>query len=199
MKSLLVLGLVLSGSSAFAADIAWPNGKSCVAWKTSKRMFLMKTVEPVGMNCDVKAQDQSAIGANGETHKISISVPIDKFDSGEPSRDKDVTSQLKADVQPNLEYTSQELTATDWERLFKGELREIDGALKIAGKAYPVKMSIVGSKEDDDQVVAGSVDTTYTAFDLKPPVIAGGLVAKVHDSLSLHFRLYGKDVTKTKP
>ena len=48
MKVFLITLLFVT--SAFAGKIEWPKDKSAVAWKAKKRMFLVKTVEPVGIN-----------------------------------------------------------------------------------------------------------------------------------------------------
>ena len=198
MKILVkVLALVcLTGIGNFArADesnkVVWPQGKSAVAWKTKKRLFLVKNVEPVGFNTaisfSVKNVDQSKV--------ILISIPIDQFDSGEPARDKEVIKILKGDIQPVLLFTSDPMSEALEKSLNQAQfVGELKGEFKIGGKPFKVSFNTVTVNDSRGAVLEGELHTTFSQFEISPPSVAGGLVAKVKDDLTLMFHIYMSDI-----
>jgi len=192
MIKLLLPLFIFATSSAALADVKinWPEGKSAVAWHTVKKMFFLKTLEPVGINTEIQAE----VVSTGDIRMIRVLIPVDKFDSGEPSRDKDVVKMLKGDVQPNLEFTSLEMSKAQFTDLTNGKLEAISGTLKIGGQEYPVDFSVSVAGTGQDQIIDGSIFTTYSHFDIKPPSVAGGLITKAKDELNLFFHIQAKDV-----
>ncbi len=191
MKNFWLLFVLTASSLSFGQQkVDWPADKSAVAWQTEKRMFLVKNTEPLGMNTDVQVE----VIKNGEDQVIRATIPINKFNSGDQTRDKDVVQILKGDVQPNLEFTSRSLSSLEYQDLKAGKLKDLSGILKIGGQDFPVKFDIAMSGEGGAQIVDGSLHATFTQFKIDPPSVGGGLVAKVQDKLKLHLHIHAKDI-----
>jgi polyisoprenoid-binding protein YceI len=184
-KTLVMAGVLAAVAAAGAGAVPFPDGKTCAAWKTKKTMFLFRKLEPVGMNCAARA----SIETLGGVKRVRVLVPIAKFDSGEPSRDKEVLKILKADAQPELEFLSRGYTAGEWDALAHTRAAAVEGTLKIGGKEFPVSAPFSFVGEGADAAAVGSFVTSFSAFEIKPPAVGGGLVAQVQDYLELHYRI----------
>ena len=110
IKEFAIAGLMAVPVAASASGVVFPEGKACVAWKTRKTMFLLKKVEPVGINCSVNIR----IDSKGVGKQVIVEIPIAAFDSGEKMRDKKVQEILKSDVAPALVFTSRIYTSEEW-------------------------------------------------------------------------------------
>jgi polyisoprenoid-binding protein YceI len=190
MNLCLLLVFAASSLSFGQQQVAWPSDKSAVAWQTEKRMFLVKTVEPTGINTDVQVE----VVKTGEMQVIRATIPINKFNSGDETRDKDVVEILKGQIQPKLEFTSRSLSSLEYQDLKAGNLKDLSGVLKIGGQDFPVTFDITMSGEGATQLIDGSLNGTFTQFKIDPPSVAGGVVAKVQDKLKLHLHIHAKDV-----
>lgn len=178
VAAVLALGAVVPASAqvpGFAPD------KTCVAWKTRKRLFVFKKLEPAGVSCAVKVE---AVPEK-DARRLRVVVPIASFDSGEAARDKYVLEILKASVQPELVFLSKPYGAKAWADLREGRASAIDGHLRIGGTDFPVSLSAAVA----DGAAVGSVKTRFDSFKIPAPSVAGGLVAKVADDLELRYRI----------
>lgn len=181
-KTLLAAALALLCISANAAVFdAAPKDKVCVAWKTKKKMFLVKKLEPVGVSCAAVVETI----AEKDARRLRVSVPVASFDSGEPARDKAVLGILQASVQPELSFLSKPYGAKEWADLREGRAPVLEGELKIGGADFPVTLSVAVA----DDAAAGSIQTRFDAFKISPPTVAGGAVAKVSKELELLYRI----------
>lgn len=169
-------------SSVYAGqDLSFPSGKDCVSWKTRKVLGLFKTVEPVGLNCEITVNLKNQ--SNG-LKTIEVTVPITKFDSKEPERDKEVARILGAESEPNLVITSIDLDYRKFEASEKP--LQIDAKLSFGGKSYQVVAETLRKPDRTYQVL---IKTNFTQLGLKPPSVFGGLVAKVSDVLELRAQI----------
>lgn len=149
-------------------------------------MFLVSTVNPVGINC--KFNSKIVTGERGRS--LELRVPIEGFESGEPERDKEVLKILKAEVQPELVIRTEDLGAEGADKLFGKEKSELSAELTIGGKKFTIpKVSYQIEVREGVKFLVGHVSTTFSAFDIEPPAVAGGLVAKVQDVLELHYQI----------
>mgnify|MGYP000134285359 CR=1 FL=1 len=82
--------IILFSFITWASASLLQNGDHCVAYKTEKRIFLVKNVTVIGKNCDVSSQ---VIPQVDGSFSIEMSVPVEGFHSGEPERDRDVPPQ----------------------------------------------------------------------------------------------------------
>ena len=190
MRFALALAAMLAASAAGAAGVVFPEGKACVAWKVRKTMFLFRTIEPVGMNCAVRA----VVVNDGGLRRLRVSVPIAAFDSGAPRRDKEVLQILKADIQPEIEFLSRSYMPGEWESLRGEGGKTIEGELRIGRTRYPIAAPFAIVGEGPDAAAAGLILTSFSAFSITPPTVGGGLVAQVADYLEFHYRVPLSDV-----
>ncbi len=177
-----MLSMGLSGQLFAAVD--FPAGQNCVAWKAHKTMFLFKKVEPVGLHCKLKIQVDNPAPSHVQ---VTVTVPLADFNSGDAERDSEVRKLLKEDVQPELVFVSDTTTARDWPSYLNGTLSTLKGVLKIGGKSHPVVLQL--QKRVDNQPLVGRVDVSLKALEIEAPGFAGGLVAKVEDTIELWFQV----------
>lgn len=171
-QSILVLFALVWMPETFA--------QSSVSWKTTKRMFLLSTQTPVGINRAVEVQT----GLNDNRY-IRLLIPIDKFDSGEPERDQEVLKLLQANIQPKLIFSTSLMRQAEYDRLVRGDINQLDATLSIAKIEHPVTVEITRT----GNFLVGTIKTKFTTFGITPPKVAGGLVAKVNDELELVGRI----------
>lgn len=168
--------------------IQFQNSKNCVAWKTKKRMFLVQTKEAAGVNCDISAEFKQS--DEGKL-LISVSIPINKFDSGEKERDQEVLKILGAETRPRILFSTEISSELVVEKLAQKKTVEIPGTLRIKSKDHDVIFKV--SKPSESQYV-GKLEGSFSQFSIDPPSVAGGFVAKVYDELDLYFRMENVDV-----
>lgn len=191
-RSLIAAGLFVSMALVAAAAglpprQVLPPGSHCVAWRTTKTLAMVSQHEAVGTSCQVSV---TAKAAGVGKYSASVSIPITSFNSQEPDRDKEVLKILKASVQPNLLFTTQSLTKSQWlDILAKGQ-GSVRGQLAIGGRSFPLGTTIKIRKQGNKIEVFGTIITRFTAFGITPPEVGpGGMIAKVPDYLELQFNL----------
>ncbi len=165
----LILNLV---SKTLSAEAIPDLGLNCVAWKTTKVMFLVNMVYPVGTSCSVQVT-RSPKG--NELTEYKVIVPIASFDSGEKDRDKEVLKILKADMQSDIEIIGN-ITA---------KVPEQSITISVAGEKFtlPVKATI------ENNVLYVQANTQFSNLNMKAPSVLGGFIAKVKDILELHAKI----------
>lgn len=87
----LILSLV---QSVNAADSFFNEKENCVAYETSKKMFLMADFEIVGKSCEIATQMEWS--ENQDLISVNFSFPVLSLDSDNSFRDVDVHRVLKA-------------------------------------------------------------------------------------------------------
>lgn len=187
--STILVCVFIFGANVWADSIHFSENQSCVAWKTRKTMFLVKQVEPVGMNCEIIQKIESAEGK----YSLIVEIPIAKFDSGEPSRDKEVLNILGAKQNPNLKYKSAALDAEVLARM-KSEPVAIDGFLEVDGRPYPVQFMVKATALGTDTIFEGQSIGKFSDFKIGRIKVALGLIASVDDYLELHFHLLSSKI-----
>jgi hypothetical protein len=171
-------------SCAVADEVKFAEDQHCVAWRTKKRMMMVKRLEPVGINCAAKTK---AI-ASGEGFVLNLEVPVDQFNSGEPKRDQEVVKLLGAAVS----FESQPLTMEKIKSL-GDEPQAVSGQLQMNGKKFPVEFQVT-AKKAGDWIFTGQVVSKMSAFEVEPPTVGGGMIAKVDDYLELHFQFHSSKI-----
>lgn len=190
-----VLFALLTTASAWAALPAkqvLTSGQHCVAWRTAKTLAMVKRAEAIGTNCSITVQASSA---GGGKYQAKVIVPIRAFNSQEKDRDKEVLNILKANQQPNLEFTTLPLTLDQWKGMLSRGQGAVRGTLKIGGKSYPVNSVAKVRKSGSNIEVYGVVKTKFTSLGIPAPQVGpGGSIAKVDDELELHYNLVSSKV-----
>ncbi len=163
------------------------SGNHCVAYKVKKRLMLIRNVEVVGKNCEVISQVIPDIGG---MYSYKLEIPIDRFESGEAERDKDVQKALKYEKQDSLYFKSEKMSKKSWmEKLTSMQPFLVNGSLNIGGQDYPITTKVIMVKTDSGFEVDGLIQTKFKELGLKPPALFGGIMAKVREDLELHFHL----------
>lgn len=175
------------GFASFSEASLLPAGSHCVAYRAKKRLMLVKTVEVIGRNCHVVSQIVPAIGG---LYSYKLEVPIDRFESGEEERDKDVKKYLKYDRQDSLYFNSESLPKERWNQIIESQKPvAITGVLNIGGRNHTISAQVKIVKSDMGYEVDGEIITKFENLGIKPPRLFGGLMATVKDDLELHFHL----------
>lgn len=157
--------------------------KTCVAWETRKTLMLFMKKEPVGMHCSVKVRFVK--GSESDNYALQIDVPIDGFDSGDSTRDKEVLNILKAGVMPSIQIVTDALPESTWRKRDSLDETTLGATLTGGFGSYP--LTLVAHKKAT--VWRGVVKTSFSQLGLKQPSVAGGMVADVEDILFLHFQV----------
>lgn len=193
MQKKIWLTGVIAGFMAnpLLADVFSQNDH-CVAWKTEKVMFLFKKTEPVGKNCEITTEFQSTDSDTPEhSYQLTMSVPLDKFDSGDAQRDKDVVELLRGDVRSELLLETDLMDQQSWRQFWAGESMEMPITVWIGEESY----RLVIKPEVDGEQIKGAIQTKFLHFNLESPKVAMGVVANVSEDLELHFQIQ-KDQVK---
>lgn len=185
----MLLSSLLLASQLWASPnlSLFQDGSHCVAYRARKTMFLVSSGEVIGRNCDISAQVLPEVGG---LYHIEVNIPVKSFQSGDADRDEDVMKTLKASDRAELVFKSKPMTAEEWRKLFAKEKFQIAGELSIGKKTYPIKLdSHYLQTEDSGAEVEGMAKVSFKDFDIDPPRVAGGLIAKTKQDLELHFHL----------
>ena len=156
-----------------------------------KKMFLVKSELVWGLNCEIAAEIQK----EGGMVSVKMTIPVEKFSSGNEDRDEDVKSILKYAEHPRMIFSSEKIrfeslrTALDQ----GGDLR-VSGALKIGGKDFPVTFQVRAKREGQNIIFSGQTEVSLSHFEISPPRMLGGLVANVEDWLELSFNVHSRHV-----
>ncbi|MGV3524571.1 MAG: YceI family protein [Candidatus Sericytochromatia bacterium] len=168
------------------------SGSHCVAWRTTKTLALVSQQEVVGNNCQITVKAQK--NAAGKFF-ATVSVPIAGFNSKEPDRDKEVLKILKANVQPNVLFTTAPLTLAEWKTMLAKGGGLVRGTLAVGGRSFPMTANAKVRQSGGQIEVSGNIVTRFTNLGIQPPEVGpGGAIAKVPDYLELHYNLLSSKV-----
>jgi polyisoprenoid-binding protein YceI len=188
----LISAGVLTSPLATAARIGkvdFPEGESCVAWKTKKTFAFVRTITVVGKNCQISAE---VIPEPDDHFHLEISIPIAGFESGEAERDREVATMLKADVSKEMEFVSDSIKIDNWKGMISAGEFDLKGELKIGKKNHKIKIEISRTKQP--AVFVGKHKSKFKKFDIKPPELLAGIGARVSEELELLFQLNTDEV-----
>ena len=164
------------------------HGQHCVAYRAKKTMFLVRSVQVVGRNCEVSTK---IIPIPGGKSYFEATVPVSEFESGESQRDRDVRKVLKASTHPNMVFRSEERTMEEWKAIQPGAPIQLKGELEIGGKKTPIQAQAQLVRTEGGLEIDGVVKTRFEDLGLKPPQLVMGLMAQVKQDLELHFHFLG--------
>ena len=192
MKRLIVSLTTFSFVAAAAADNEkeiFKPGDHCVAYRTVKDIWFAFDVEIIGRNCEVTASLVAPNGANGP--RIAVEVPIKDFKSRNFMRNRTVAGLLGVKTQPNLRFTSSPIDVEGLRvDIARGRFR-LPGNLSFGGKDFPLEFPLEIFEHEGQRYVTGRLSTTFAAFEIEVPTVAGGLIARPHEVLELivHLKL----------
>jgi polyisoprenoid-binding protein YceI len=189
---MLLISLLLSATAWAATGLSMlEEGSHCVAYKAQKTMYMVSSGEVVGKNCDISAQVLPEVGG---LYHIEVNVPIRSFQSGDTDRDEDVAKSLKAQDRPEITFRSKAMTVDQWRELFAKNEFQLQGELQIGAKSFPIKLASRYLRKADAAEVDGIAKVNFADFEITPPKVFGGLIAKTKPDFELHFHLLGSRI-----
>lgn len=169
--------------SIYAEVVTFPNGESCVAWKTDKTLFVVNKQSPVGINCKIELKiEQTNLG-----YVFEGKFPISGFNSNQEMRDKEVRKILEEDIQPSLIFITNPISKVDWTKK-KNSSFELKGILKKGKKDFILSFFIYKELQNGNLTWKGLAKTKFSELGMEAPKVAGGLITTVNDELELHFQ-----------
>ncbi|MCP3984986.1 MAG: YceI family protein [bacterium] len=178
--------LILPVGAAGEDEIFEPTDH-CVAYETIKDMWFVVDTRIVGKSCEVTAA--LAVNASGGAPRVSVSVPIESLDSKNRFRNGAVADLLGVEAQPDLLFVSAPLDAEGLREALPSGHFTLPGTLSFGGREYPVEFPVELSSDGDRHYASGMLDSTFAAFEVEVPTIAGGLIARPQEGLGLAFQL----------
>lgn len=126
---------------------------------------------------------QLEVGEDGrKLERVTVSVPVRSFDSGNRTRDKDMRKTTEAEMHPFINFTSTRLSE-------KGGMLEVSGQLTFHGVTREIQFSAQQQWQGDKLIVEGGFPISLEAFEVKRPALFG---VKVKDQLDIRFKvIYG--------
>lgn len=185
----LLFSFFISSSAWAGISPLFNNGEHCVAYKTRKTLFLVRTVDVVGKNCEVSSQ---VLPVPGDKYYIEVLVPVDAFKSGEPERDRDVAKILGAGGKTHVVFKSNAFSKEEWNKFLEAQSFELEGEIQVGTEVRPLKVQTALVKNAEGSIeVDGVAKVTFKEVGLKPPQMGFGMMASVKQQLELHFHLIG--------
>ncbi len=178
MKKVFLFIILLS--NAYSAQIEWPKNNA-VAYIAQKTMFFFKDVTVIGINSNIAFSKATL----NEGIILTMSIPIADFKSGDEDRDEEVREILKVKKSKFLIFRSVKMSKKDYQQMLEGDPFYVDGLLAIGDKNFQVKFRSLR----EDQHMLFDFETTFSNFDIEPPSVAFGAVAKAKDYLVLKAKI----------
>jgi polyisoprenoid-binding protein YceI len=180
---------VIAGAATAAAQERFAPSDHCLAYRATKRVALVRTVEVVGRNCEPRAWVRWT--AAGEAN-IEVDAAVRGFRSGNGRRDRHVAEILDADRHPEVRFRAGPLSEPQVRRLLAGEAVRVDGTLEMGGRSRAVTFSLRTVREAEHATIRAEAQTSFSALGIEVPKVGpGGFVADAHDAVMLlaHLRL----------
>lgn len=169
-------------------DRIFESTDHCVAYRTVKDMWFVVDTRIVGKSCEVSASLTSTPGDRAP--RISVTVPIESLDSNNRFRDGAVAELLGAEEQPELRFLSTPLEAETLRQALPSGRFMLSGVLSFGGQDFQVAFPVeIGQGGNDLHYAKGVLTSSFAAFEVEVPTIAGGLIARPQDGLDLAFQL----------
>ncbi|MEE8484193.1 MAG: hypothetical protein V3S46_06305 [Nitrospinota bacterium] len=163
------------------------EGRSCVGYKASKKMFFFMDMNVIGINCDIDLARQT--DSDGE--KIRVEIPVEKFDSGIGIRDDYVADLLGGSGKMPIVFET-----------FIGTSHipsELTGTLFIRNESYPVVLNLENLERQDGESVFFILESTYENFDIKVRRVGpGGFIVSPKEKLTLFGIARMEDIIEVK-
>jgi hypothetical protein len=166
----------------------WIEGGSNVhEWESRSTQPTVKLLR------DASATDPADVAAldhwlrAGGLRGLELGVPLATMHSHKGSAlDKNMLKALKADQNPEITFRMTQARVGD----ATGDSIQVsaDGVLRVAGRERPITVAGRLVRSEAGVWLNGSHGLRMTEYDVKPPTMMLGAL-RVHDSLSVHFRL----------
>lgn len=127
-----------------------------------------------------QASSQLVLGENGkQIQRVTVSVPVRSFDSGNRRRDRDMLKVTEADQYPEVTFVSSGIAERD-------SALSVSGLLTFHGVSKEIEFTAVQQWQGDELVVTGGFEISLEEFKVKRPSI---FTMKVKDNLQVQFQM----------
>ena len=132
-------------------------------------------------------------GKNSDGVKISqlkVVIPVKKLDTDKESMNKNMDEALKADKNPNITYTLNNVNAFNLSNdSTKPDTIKTTGTLSIAGVSKDIQMKVAGYRGADNTLhFTGEKKIDMVDYGITPPTMFFGTI-KVGKDVDVHFNL----------
>lgn len=182
-----------SGQLAHTAEqdtvIFTVSPESEVYYTADVRIALVATSTVRGVNNEVSGTIEWIETDSRPFVNAHLTIDASKFDSGNSTRDNDVRDILNVEEYPEITFELSTILGLGDE-----ELSNLDGEYVAAGHltahgvTNEMSVPVTIKYANGSLTVEGSVATSYTAFGIDPPRVAG-FVSRAPDELRLHVSL----------
>lgn len=175
-------------ASAYAQDLKiFAENEHCVAYRTLKEMFLFAEVEVIGKSCQMTTKlEQNSVN---RTVRVTVTIPISTLKSDSEDRDEEILTIMNTAKFPNIEFTSVWFAREELSRYLSERKTKLQGKLKIKGKSHQVAFPLQFRPQSKEWIIEGRLITTFSAFEVVVPAVAGGMIAQPSDLLELWLHL----------
>ena len=173
-------GRLLAAEGSFSEEQS-----HCVSWTAKKSLFFFIRSEPVGVSCDITTTIERSAQ---NLYKLVVSVPHRSFNSGEPTRDKDVESLLGGEKHPNIQLETEELSKEAWQNKLLRNHFQVTAYLWVKGQKNLVSARVSWRTSQGKRTLVGSINTSFSKLKITAPSAVGGVFFNVSDPLLLSFR-----------
>jgi polyisoprenoid-binding protein YceI len=191
--------LVFFATSAIADrdEEIFEPGDHCVAYRTVKDILFAVDAEIIGRSCQVTASLVTAGAGSGP--QVVVTVPVKSLKSGNFLRNKAVADLLGSGTQPDLRFTSNPIDVDALRGDITRQSFHLSGTLTLGGKDFPLEFPLEIFEHEGRHYVKSRLSTTFEAFEIEVPTVAGGLIARPHEGLEIvvHLELERVDGLET--
>lgn len=154
--------------------------KDCVGYKTTKGMFLVTSVDVIGTTCEFAMTFQPSVKGN---LKIRVEVPVDRFDSGNGKRDREVANILGGEQKAPMVFEAE--VPSDFRNYLTTE-QTIKGTFKVLGEEHQLALTMTVRRDGASEKLLFQAKTAFSALKLKVPNVGPfGMVASPRDEVLL--------------
>jgi polyisoprenoid-binding protein YceI len=127
-----------------------------------------------------QVSSQINLADNGKTiRQVTVSVPVQTFDSGNRARDRDMMKVTEADRYPDVTFSSSNIREQDG-------MLQVSGSLTFHGITKEISFPARQTWQSGEMVVNGEFNISLDAYGVKRPSIFG---MKVRDVLLIRFHM----------
>ncbi len=190
MSFLLLVGFTSLLSWSSQTNLFQP-GESCVAWQAQKRMYMIRKVNPVGMNCKLQIEMNSV---DKKTYRFLLKAAIKDFNSGEAERDEAVFNLLKGKKQPRILITTEPMDSQAWHNFLNNPKQDMQVKLSVAEQTTLIHAHVFVDSSAEGYVIRGQVPISLKSLGLTAPEVGYGVITKVSDNMELHFQIQSNQI-----
>jgi polyisoprenoid-binding protein YceI len=172
---LVVLGLLLypPGDARLQGELRQAKTQSSIMYTLQHPLHTVYGVSQ-------QVSSQISLAVDGKTiQQVTVTVPVESFDSGNRARDRDMLKVTEADRYPDVTFLSSDI------REQNGRL-QVTGQLTFHGHTKEISFPARQTWQSGDMVVNGEFDISLDGYSVKRPSIFG---MKVRDVLHIRFHI----------